>query len=209
MVRPVVSGARRASPARPPITYRIMPGFRYYTSTANPGHLRPSSIAEIGHNGRANHGYDTQDLMAPSSKETSPPVNFVKAQAYQDGHAGYSNPLDEQAFVVSLLNSLQEPPTWKNTAVIIMYDDSDGWYDHQAAPLVNQSTGSADALTGLNACGPEATPCPGVDRGNPHALGRCGYGHAAALDRRLALGPGKLRRPFADRSDIRDKVHRR
>lgn len=28
-----------------------------------------------------------------------------------------------------------------------MYDDSDGWYDHQIGPIVNQSQGPADALT--------------------------------------------------------------
>ncbi len=25
------------------------------------------------------------------------------------------------------------------TAVIVAYDDSDGWYDHQMGPIVNQS----------------------------------------------------------------------
>jgi len=43
-------------------------------------------------------------------------------------------------------------------------------------PVVNQSTGSADALTGPNACGTAANSLPGFDPGNAHALGRCGYG---------------------------------
>jgi phospholipase C len=43
-------------------------------------------------------------------------------------------------------------------------------------PIVNQSTGSADGLTGANACGNAATALPGIDPGNTHALGRCGYG---------------------------------
>jgi phospholipase C len=57
-----------------------------------------------------------------------------------------------------------------------MYDDSDGWYDHQMGPIVNQSTGPSDALTGTNACGSGVLALPGIDAGNPHALGRCGYG---------------------------------
>jgi phospholipase C len=57
-----------------------------------------------------------------------------------------------------------------------MYDDSDGWYDHQMGPIVNQSTGPADALTGPNACGTAANSLPGYVSSNPHALGRCGYG---------------------------------
>ena len=65
-------------------------------------------------------------------------------------------------------------PFWKSTAIIVMYDDSDGWYDHQMSPIVNPSavnTGSASNSDGLNAtgvCG-HGTALAGV-------LGRCGYG---------------------------------
>ena len=105
-----------------------------------------------------------------------PAVSFIKAPAFQDGHAGYSDPLDEQTAIVSFINFLEEQPTWSSTAVVIMYDDSDGWYDHQMGPIVNQSTGPADALTAPNACGNAALALPGIDPGNAHALGRCGYG---------------------------------
>ena len=59
-----------------------------------------------------------------------PSVSYLKAPAAQDGHAGYSDPLDEQAFVTKVVNFLQQQPDWQNTAVIVTYDDSDGWYDH-------------------------------------------------------------------------------
>ena len=150
--------------------------FQYYKSTANPNHTRPASVAEIGHNGPANHGYDLNDFYAAVKAGNFPAVNVIKAQAYQDGHAGYSDPLDEQNFLVTLINFLQKQPSWKSTAVVIMYDDSDGWYDHQMGPIVNQSTGPADALTGTNACGTATLALPGIDAGNAHALGRCGYG---------------------------------
>jgi phospholipase C len=150
--------------------------FQYYASTANLKHTRPSSVAEIGHNGPANHGYDLDDFYAAVKAGNFPAVSIIKAHAYQDGHAGYSDPLDEQKFLVTLVNFLQKQPTWKSTAVVIMYDDSDGWYDHQMGPIVNQSTGPADALTGPNACGTAQTALPGIDAGNMHALGRCGYG---------------------------------
>jgi len=150
--------------------------FNYWTSTANPNHTRPKNIAEIGNNGPANHQYDFQDFYNAVRQGNFPAVNFIKAPAYQDGHAGYSDPLDEQTFIVTLLNFLQQQDSWSSTAVVIMYDDSDGWYDHQMGPIVNQSTGTADALTGPNACGNAATSLPGIDAGNAHALGRCGYG---------------------------------
>lgn len=160
--------------------------FQYYSSTANPNHTRPASIAEIGNAGPANHNYDLQDFYAAVDGGNFPAVSFIKAQAYQDGHAGYSDPLDEQTFLVNLINFLQKKPTWNSTAVVVMYDDSDGWYDHQMGPIVNQSTGAADALTGANACGTASLALPGVDPGNQHALGRCGFGPRQPL---LVISP--------------------
>jgi phospholipase C len=66
-------------------------------------------------------------------------VSYLKPPSYQNGHPGNSNPLDEQSFIVNVLNTLQQSPFWSTTAVIIAYDDSDGWYDHQMGPLVNGS----------------------------------------------------------------------
>src|ERR1019366_8173768 len=43
---------------------------------------------------------------------TQPAVSFLKAQGYQDGHAGYSDPTDEQHFLVNTLNFLQQGPNW-------------------------------------------------------------------------------------------------
>jgi phospholipase C len=150
--------------------------FGYYASTANPMHTRPASIAEIGNAGPANHQYDIHDFYTAVASGNFPAVSFLKAPAYADGHAGYSDPLDEQTFLVNTINFLQAQPTWSSTAVVIMYDDSDGWYDHQMGPIVNTSTGPADALTGSDACGSAATSLPGINSANLHALGRCGYG---------------------------------
>jgi len=160
--------------------------FAYYASTANPTHARPKSIAEIGNAGPANHQYDIEDFFDAVRQGNFPAVNFLKAPAYQDGHAGYSDPIDEQQFVVKVVNFLQQERNWDNTAVVVMYDDSDGWYDHQMSPIVNQSTGPADGLTGPNACGTATNSLPGIDSGNAHALGRCGYGPRLPL---LVISP--------------------
>jgi phospholipase C len=153
--------------------------FEYYPSTANPKHLRPSSVSSIGQNGdAANHEYDINDFYAAVKAGNFPAVSFLKAPEYQDGHAGYSDPLDEQTFITHVINFLQHTPEWKSTAVVISYDDSDGWYDHQIAPIMNHSATSADALTGTGLCGDNGatTSLPGIDSGNLHAQGRCGYG---------------------------------
>lgn len=150
--------------------------FQYYKSTANPEHVRPNSVKEIGHKGIANHQYDMNDFYAALKAGNLPAVNFLKAQGFQDGHAGYSNPLDEQEFVVTVVNAIEKSPEWNSTAIVVMYDDSDGWYDHQLGPIVNHSSTPADVLTGPGKCGDGSTALPGIDEGNKHAQGRCGYG---------------------------------
>jgi phospholipase C len=87
--------------------------FQYYASTANPMHLPPTSVAAVGHNDQANHQYDIADFWAAADTGNLPAVSFLKAPAYQDGHAGYSDPLDEQRWLVSTINRLEALPTWQ------------------------------------------------------------------------------------------------
>lgn len=153
--------------------------FQYYASTANPHHLPPSSVAMIGQTDQANHQYDLTDFWKAADSGNLPAVSFLKAKKSQDGHAGYSSPLDEQVFLVNTINRLQQLPEWKSTAVIIAWDDSDGWYDHVMPPIVNQSSTPADVLTGPASCGAGLSPLGGIQ-------GRCGYGPRLPL---LVISP--------------------
>jgi phospholipase C len=141
--------------------------FQYYPQTVNPHHLPPTSVAAIGHDDQANHQYDLEDFWKAVDAGHFPAVSFLKAAGFQDGHAGYSDPLAEQTFVVETINRLERRPEWKHTAVIIAYDDSDGFYDHVMGPIVSTSSTPQDQLTGPGSCG----------AGKPGAFqGRCGYG---------------------------------
>ncbi len=150
--------------------------FQYYKSTANPTHARPTSVTSVGYNDAANHQYDVHDFYDAIMAGNYPAVSFLKAPGYQDAHAGYSDPLDEQAFVVQVINFLQQNADWEHTAVVINYDDSDGWYDHQMSPIVNQSATASDALTGPGTCGAGVDALPGPGTAGAAAQGRCGYG---------------------------------
>jgi phospholipase C len=116
--------------------------FQYYPSTRNPHHLRqsPDTPAEIGKSDQANHQYDISDFLNALSHGNLPAVSYLKAPAYQNAHPGNSDPLLEQIFVVDVINALQQSRFWRETAVIINYDDSDGWYDHVVGPIINHST---------------------------------------------------------------------
>jgi phospholipase C len=128
----------------------------------------------IGKTDQANHQYDLTDFWNAAESGNLPSVSFLKAAAYQDGHAGYSDPLDEQHFLVDTINRLQKLAEWNSTAVIIAYDDSDGWYDHVMPPIISQSNDPKnDALLGKD--------------------GLCGQAPAGAYQDRCGYGP---RLPF-------------
>jgi phospholipase C len=182
--------------------------FQYYASTANPHHLTvpangagqdtPAGLKEIGRDTQSfsggapqfntpNHQYDTSDfdqLVAAIrrgrlSPDALPAVSFLKAPGNEDGHPGYSDPADEQAFVTREINSLMRTSDWKSTVVIVNWDDSDGWYDHVYSGITNPSLSPADNLTNTAFTLPTSGQCgPSPQTTAPLAgeQGRCGFG---------------------------------
>jgi len=135
--------------------------FQYVASTANPHHLAPSAPAMIGQTDQANHQYDLSDFWTAADAGNLPAVSFLKAPGYQDGHPASSDPLDEQEYLTTTINHLMSLPSWKTTAVIVQWDDSDGWYDHVRGAIVNHSNTALDFGCGTTTDGAGA---------------RCGYG---------------------------------
>jgi len=152
--------------------------FEYYPSTSNSEHLPPTSTAMIGSQDQANHQYDMADFWAAAEDGFLPAVSYLRAPSYQQGHPGYSDPLDEQTFLVQTINRLESLPSWSSTAVVITWDESGGLYDHAPPPLVNDSHAADDALTGPGHCG-TAAPVRGYQD-------RCGYGPRVPL---LVISP--------------------
>ena len=178
--------------------------FQYYESTANPHHLAPTSLAVVGKdtqhytNGKpdfdtANHQYDmsTFDNLVSAisagkmSPDSLPAVSYLKAPGYQDAHAGYSDPLDEQQFIAKEINALEQSPDWSSTAIVLSYDDSDGWYDHQSAVITNPSSTVADVLNGQGEC-KTSFPMHGGSQPLAGEEGRCGPGPRQPL---LVISP--------------------
>jgi phospholipase C len=180
--------------------------FQYFASTQNLTHLPPSSPAMVGFTDQAKHQYDLSALFTINSVSGAtsrtyditgfqpdvklPAVTFLKAPGFMDGHAAYSDPLLEQHFIVQVVNTVMTSKYWNDTAIVVLYDDSDGWYDHVYPPLVNASAlsalpSSSDALTGPGQCG---VPLAGA------VLGRCGYGPRQPF---LVISPF-ARRNFVD-----------
>ena len=148
--------------------------FEYYASTANPQHLAPSSLSEIGYTDQANHQYDLSlfsDALKGTGGAELPSVSYLKAPEAQDGHPGYSDPTDEQKFIVNEVNAIEKSKYWASTAIVITYDDSDGWYDHVAPTIVN---GSNDATQDAAICTSAAVAIGTTND-------RCGYSQRLPL----------------------------
>jgi phospholipase C len=153
--------------------------FEYYASTANKHHLPPTSTAMIGSTDQANHQYDLTAFDRALAAGNLPSVSFLKPAAFENGHPSNSDPIDEQHFIARTLNALESSPAWSSTAVIIAYDDSDGWYDHVMPPIVSPSAATSDALNGAGKCG-------NVPANSTAYPDRCGYGPRQPL---LVISP--------------------
>ena len=133
-----------------------------------------------------NHQYDTSDFDSSCRRSPTagaapalPAVSFLKAPGYQDGHAAYSDPGDEQKFIDDEINALERSPDWSSTAVIVDYDDSDGWYDHVYSGVTNHSLSPADNLTNTTFTVPTSGRCGPAKQFKPPLggeQGRCGFG---------------------------------
>jgi phospholipase C len=120
----------------------------WWQSTSNEDHTAPASLSEIGFAGAANHQYDTPDFtdaLNGTGGATLPAVSFLRADEVNTGHPSVSDPLDEQKWITQDINSIEQSPYWPSTAIVIEYDDSDGYYDHQKPTIINSSDTGNDS----------------------------------------------------------------
>ncbi|SEB82397.1 alkaline phosphatase family protein [Paenibacillus sp. GP183] len=78
---------------------------------------------------------------------TLPTVSFIKGGYGDDEHPGLGNQSTPSAedFTVKTINQIMNSPYWKDTAIIVTYDEGGGFYDHVAPP---EAVKTADGLIG-------------------------------------------------------------
>ena len=106
--------------------------FQYSPTTSNFYHTAPDPDERIGGPGKANHQYDMEDFLKALDSDELPAVSYIKQKAHQSAHGDYSSVLDEQNWLVNIVNKIQQSKDYLSggTAIIILQDDSDGAYDH-------------------------------------------------------------------------------
>lgn len=169
--------AIRAAPSRPTFRCRIPL-------------IVVSPHSKGGHGGA--HGSDHVSIL-----------KFIERNCRLDPLTGRSRdnlPNREQQFLVSTVNAIMGSRFWGTTAIIVMYDDSDGWYDHQMGPIVNPSAATnsnasdEDQFDAAGKCGNG----PSADGSGKAIEGRCGYDPRLPL---LAMSP-RAKENFVDHTVI-------
>ncbi len=91
-----------------------------------------------GRPAKAEHLKDEKEFIAAAQAGTLPAVAFVKPLGEVNEHPGYANVLSGERHTEELINAVRNGPDWKNTAIIITYDEHGGFWDHVPPPVVDR-----------------------------------------------------------------------
>jgi phospholipase C len=87
----------------------------------------------VGTPGRE-HLQDETNFIAAAKAGTLPAVSFVKPIGTDNEHPGYTDVLTGEQHLEALINDVRSGPNWKDTAIVITYDEHGGFWDHVAPP---------------------------------------------------------------------------
>jgi phospholipase C len=83
---------------------------------------------------RALHLKDEDDFTNDLKQGKLPAVSFIKPLGPDNEHPGYASLLQGQEHVAALVRAIRESPYWRDTAIIITYDENGGRWDHVPPP---------------------------------------------------------------------------
>ena len=87
---------------------------------------------------KAAHLKDETDFMAAVAAGALPPVSFVKPIGANNEHPGYAALQTGELHTVALIQAIMASSMWKDTAVIVTYDENGGFFDHVPPPVVDR-----------------------------------------------------------------------
>jgi phospholipase C len=80
------------------------------------------------------HLKDKDDFLNDLKTNKLPSVSWIKALGHNDEHPGYSDIAGGQQYVADLVKSIQDSSYWKDSVILITYDEHGGRWDHVAPP---------------------------------------------------------------------------
>jgi phospholipase C len=107
--------------------FLVAPTADYSPST--PPQLNPATT------GPNAHLQDETEFFEDVATGNLPPVTFVKPIGKYNEHPGYADEVTGQKHVADLVAAVQNSQIWKNSVIIITYDENGGRWDHVAPPV--------------------------------------------------------------------------
>jgi phospholipase C len=86
----------------------------------------------------ARHLKDEKDFLADITQGKLPPVAFFKPGGEDNEHPGYASVLAGEFHTATLIALIQKSELWKDTAIIVTYDENGGLWDHVAPPKIDR-----------------------------------------------------------------------
>jgi len=80
------------------------------------------------------------DIFTDISRDTLPAVAWVVPDYQNSDHPGDHSDTGP-SWIAQIVNAIGQSPAWKTTAILIVWDDWGGWYDHVAPPGARQYGG--------------------------------------------------------------------
>ena len=100
-------------------------------------HHQPFAYFEhyaLGTPGQKAHLKDEKDFIEGITKGELPPVVFFKPSGEDNEHPGYSSILAGEYHTSLLIGLIQRSALWKDSVILITYDENGGLWDHVAPP---------------------------------------------------------------------------
>jgi phospholipase C len=86
----------------------------------------------------AKHVIKVEQFYADVAANNLPAVSWIVPSVDVSEHP-FANIVDGMNYVTSLVNTIMQSPYYKNTVVIVAWDDWGGFYDHEVPPVVDKT----------------------------------------------------------------------
>ena len=92
----------------------------------------------MGTPGFAAHLKDETDFISGIEKGELPSVVFFKPSGEDNEHPGYTSVLAGEYHTALLIRLIEKSPLWKDSMIIVTYDENGGMWDHVAPPKIDR-----------------------------------------------------------------------
>jgi phospholipase C len=100
--------------------------FQYFTSTEYSANLQDFALT---------------DFQTTLSDPAMPSVIWITAAPVASMHPGGGDMSNGIQWLDNLVTSVQNSPAWSSTAIVVLWDESGGWYDHVPPPQLPNTVG--------------------------------------------------------------------